>query len=70
MDVYYQTVIPENIYASNIIWTQQVLFKSIYVYTYTCMHVIIANEKEAINLKEVRRGIWKGVKRGNKRKKT
>lgn len=45
-----------------------VSFRNVYVYTYTCMHVIIANEKEAINLKEVRRGIWKGVKRGNRRK--
>lgn len=48
-----QMVSTKNIDASNIIWTKQVIFSNIYVYTtYTYMHIITVREKETINLKK------------------
>lgn len=44
-------VSPENMRTVNIIWTQQVIFRSIYVYANTHTH-IIAIDEETMNLKE------------------
>jgi hypothetical protein len=39
----YQVVRPEDIHTSNIIWTEQVIFRNIYmyVYIYMCVYVYI-----------------------------
>lgn len=63
-----QMVYPENIHRSNIIQTEQVIFRNVYVYSYTHVHVRISGEKEAMNLKESGEGYleelggskWKG----------
>lgn len=44
-------VSPENMRTVNIIWTQQVIFRSIYVYVNTRTHTITIDE-ETMNLKE------------------
>lgn len=50
----------ENIHASNIIWTQQFIFRNMYVYTSTYMPTIIISIKEAVNLNES----WEGYMGG------
>lgn len=45
---------PENLHAGNIIWTEHLIFRNIYVYSKTYMHTIIIDKKEAMNLK----GSW------------
>lgn len=43
----YQVVRPEDIHTSNIIWTEQVIFRKKYVYTCTHTHTItISGEKK------------------------
>lgn len=48
----------ENLYMSNIILTEEVLFRNIYVCTY--IHVIIVNETVGHKFKreQSRRGLW------------
>lgn len=48
-------VIPENKYMSKIIQTEQVIFRNIYICTYTYKHVTI-NDGKVINLKESKEG--------------
>lgn len=38
-------VIPENIHVSNIMWTEKVLFRNMYEYTYTYIHAVTICEK-------------------------
>lgn len=42
--------VPENIHMSDIILTDHVIFRNIYVYTY--VHITKSNENKAMNLKE------------------
>ena len=50
-------VIPQNIYTSNIVWSQKVILRNTYVCTNTFVHAIIINwKKEAMNLEESREG--------------
>lgn len=56
---------PKNIHIRITVWTEQVIFKNLYAYTYT--YAIIIIEKEAINLKKGH-GIWEGLERGKKEK--
>jgi chorismate-pyruvate lyase len=44
--------LPENIHTSNILQTNQVTFRNIYVYAPTCIHVTTISEKNATDLKE------------------
>lgn len=46
-------------HTSNIIQTEQIIFKKIYVHMYTYMHVTI-NEKEVMNLQEIT-GLYESV---------
>lgn len=55
MIIQHQMVSPENILTSNIVHTDEVTFRNMYVYTCTYMH-IKANEKRAMNLKENKGG--------------
>lgn len=56
--LHYQTVIPEIIRQN-----EQVIFRNIHVYTYTCMHVKI-NEKEAMKKKKKKEQGGLGGKKG------
>ena len=69
MVVQCQAVSPENIRASNIIWTVQVVFRNICAYTNTYLHVIITDEKEAMNLKKGREECMRGFggREGNRK---
>lgn len=44
-------VSPEDIDTRIIIWSEQVIFRNIHVCTHTCIHAIIINGLEVINLK-------------------
>lgn len=57
----------ENKHTSNIVWTQEVIFRNIYVYTCTHMKAITVSEKEAIKLEEHWKCLWEGLK-GRKRR--
>ena len=46
-----QMINPENIHTSNIILTEQIMFRNMYASVHTYIHVV-TTEKEAINLKE------------------
>lgn len=46
-------------HTSNIIQTEQIIFKKIHVHMYTYMHVTI-NEKEVMNLQEIT-GLYESV---------
>lgn len=59
--VQYQMVSPENIYASNILQMEQVIFRNIYVDTY--IHVVTINGKEVTNLKEGKKALEGGKER-------
>lgn len=59
--VYYQVASPENMYESNIIQTEQVIFRN-KSYTYAFIHAITTSlKKEAMNFKEIRDGYMGGV---------
>lgn len=46
------------------------MFSNLYVYAYVFMHSITTHEKkEAMNLKSIRRDIWKGLEGGKGREK-
>lgn len=53
----YEIVSHENISTNNMIQTKWVVFRKIYAYAYTHMHVTIIYEKK-------RPWIWKGIQRG------
>lgn len=38
-----------------------------YAYTYVCIYAITINEKEALNLKDVRKSIWENLEDGRGR---
>lgn len=61
-----QRICLENIHADSIIWTEQVTFKNIYMYTYTHVHAVTISEKKAMNFKEnLRRGsAWSEEREG------
>lgn len=52
-------------YTSNI-QTEQAVCRNVCVHRCTCVHVI-TRKKEAMNVKESRRGIWEGLKCGQGR---
>lgn len=73
-------VCPENTHKSTIIQTEQVILMypgiHIYVYThaniYVCViamhkHIILINEKRAMNLRGSKGSIWEGLVRGRRR---
>ena len=68
-----QMVSSENICTGNIIQTEQVIFKHIYLYTYAhththiYLHVTTSNEKKAKNLKKSKDGYMRrfGSRKGN-----
>ena len=67
-------VSPENIYTSNIIQIEQAILNNMYMCMYMCYaymytHITIINEKEAMNLKEIKLGCMEGF-RGRKRERT
>jgi hypothetical protein len=47
----------ENILTGDIIYTEQLIFRNICIYTYTYMHAITM-KKETMSLKENKEGIW------------
>lgn len=60
---------PENIYTSNIIWTQNVIFKNIHAYT--CKNAIISKKKnkEEDGFKQSLEYTWEILEGGNGREK-
>lgn len=35
-----------------------ILFRNVYAYTYICMHAMIINKEQVMDLKERRRSLW------------
>lgn len=62
----YKIVSSENIYASNIPWTEQIIFRNtyVYLYTYKSMHVTRIMNKEPMNLKECKEEYMSGLEKG------
>lgn len=60
-------VSPENIYTSDVIQTEKVIIRNIYVCTYTYMCVTSISKKEVMSLKESNRGMWKFGERERRR---
>ena len=61
-------VIPENIHTNHIKKTEQAVFRNIHVYTY--MNVRAINGKRRLRIQKlVRREIWKGLDRVERREK-
>lgn len=56
----------ENTYTLDIIQTEKIIIRNIYVCTYTHIYV----RKEAMNLKKSNRGMWKFGERERKREMT
>lgn len=56
---------PENKHTSNIVWTQEVIFRNIYVYTCTHMKEIAVSEKGV----HKGRSLWEDLKGRNRREK-
>lgn len=50
--VHCQMISPESIYTSNIVWAQEVVVRTIYVYSDTYIHIIALNEKRGYEFKE------------------
>ena len=46
----------ENIYTHDIKWTEDDVFRNVYVCIDTYIHVLVIYEKETLNLKETREG--------------
>lgn len=60
----------ENLYTTDVIQTEKVIIRNIYVCTYTCMCVTPIRKKEAMSLKESNRSMWKFGERERKREMT
>jgi hypothetical protein len=58
MIIQYQIISPENIHASNILQTEQVIHKNIYVHVH--VHETAIKENETMNLKEGKEGYMRG----------
>lgn len=54
-------VSPVNIHTSSIIWTQQILFGNICVYTNTYMHAITIDEKRGHEFEGDQEGVYERV---------
>lgn len=59
-----QAISPGNIHTCSSIWTEQVVFRKIYVYTFTTyIHAVEISEKEAMNVKQSREECTGGKRR-------
>lgn len=54
--------------ASNIIQTEQAIFRNISVFIYTCMHVITINARRIHEFEREKREVYRGQVKGKNRK--
>lgn len=67
--VHCQMISPESFSTSDSVWNQQVVVRTIYIYSDTYIHTIAFNKKKAMNLRRIGCGIWEGLDRKNRKKK-